>query len=107
MAIITRGLQDQYVQTLKQALDEYEKSYPGAIATLYRQNTASVRIRILDDRFRGISKGDRHDQVWDFLSSRLDDDTIQEISVLLLLAPGEERSSLMNTEFDDPIPSDF
>ena len=107
MSTITRGKQDQYVEALKRALDEYEGQHPDSVATLYRQNTASVRIRIVDGGFSGFSKAQRHERVWNFLSERLDDDTVQEISVLLLLAPGEEGSSLMNAEFEDPIPSGF
>lgn len=38
---------------------------------------------------------------------RLDDDSLQEISVLLLLTEKEQDSSLMNFEFNDPIPSGF
>ena len=105
MATITRGTVDEYVERIKSALDAYEVQYPGAVATLYRQDPASIRIRIVDARFKGMSKGDRHDQVWDFLAARLDDDTIEELSILLPLAPEEQPSSFMNAEFEDPIPS--
>jgi stress-induced morphogen len=107
MATIVREPQDPAVAALKRALDEYEQAHHGAIASLYRQNSASVRIRIIDDRFAAMPKSQRHDLVWDYLSSRLDDDTLQEISVLLLLSPKEQASSLMNMEFDHPLPSDF
>jgi hypothetical protein len=57
----------------------------------------------VDDAFARVSKGDRHDRVWDFLTARLDDDTMQEIAILLLLTPGEQGKSFMNVEFDDPV----
>jgi stress-induced morphogen len=108
MATIVRGPhRDKYVQAIKERLDEYERAHPGSVAELYRQNTASIRIRILDDHFAGMSAGERHDMVWDFLAAALDDDTLQEISVLLPLAPKERTDSLMSLEFDDPIPSSF
>jgi acid stress-induced BolA-like protein IbaG/YrbA len=60
---------------------------------------------VIDPRFAALSKSQRHDLVWDFLADQVDDDTIQEISILLPLAPAEEASSFMNAEFNDPIPS--
>ena len=107
MATIHSGQQDKAVRSVKSALDAYEHAHPGADATLYRQNSASIRIRIVDKAFAGLSRGDRHDSVWEFLSEKLDDDTIQEISVLLLLAPGEQQKSFMNFEFEHPVPSGF
>jgi stress-induced morphogen len=105
MATVTRGLRDELLERVKSVLDLYEQAHPNSAASLYRQNSASVRIRIVDDRFRGLSAGDRHDRVWDFISNRLSEDDIQEISVLLLLAPEEQSSSFLNAEFNDPVPS--
>jgi stress-induced morphogen len=105
MAIITRGPVDAAVGTLKTVLDEYEQQHAGSAAALYRQNSGAIRIRIVDPRFAGRSKSQRHDDVWDFISHRLTEDARQEISVLLMLSPGEDRTSLMNLEFDDPIQS--
>jgi len=96
MATIVRGKNDEYV-----------KEHPGAKAELYRQNTASIRIRIADQRFAKMSKGKRHDLAWDFLAARLDEDTMQEISVLLLISPTELDSSFMSFEFDHPVKSGF
>jgi stress-induced morphogen len=105
MATITRGASDAYVLRIKDALEEYERLHPGAAASLYRQNSASIRIRIIDERFARVSKGDRHDQVWDFLANQLDEDTLQEISVLALLSPKETASSFWNEDFENPQPS--
>jgi stress-induced morphogen len=105
MATITRGSQDALVEKVKSVLDEYERQHSGAVATLYRQNSVSIRIRIVDESFTRLSKPERHDRAWKFISDRLDDEEIQDISVLLLLSPDEQRSSFMNFDFDDPIPS--
>jgi stress-induced morphogen len=94
------------VEKIKAVLSDYERKNPGAEAEVYRQNNASIRIRIFDENFAGLSKGDRHDRVWDFLAAGLDDDTLQEISVLLPLTRSEKQS-FMSVEFDDPVPSTF
>jgi stress-induced morphogen len=107
VATILRGSKDRAVTLIKKALDGYEKQNPGAEATIYRQNSASIRVRIIDDRFARMSKSERHDLVWNFLADRLKEDVLQELSVLLLLAPSEQKSSFMNFEFNDPIPSGF
>jgi stress-induced morphogen len=105
MAKITRGRQDKLVGKIKEVLDQYEESHPTATATLYRQNSASVRVRIVDPRFARSSKGARHDRVWKFISDRLDEDDLQEISLLILLTPPEQASSFINSEFEEPIRS--
>jgi stress-induced morphogen len=105
MALITRGPHDERVNTVLQVLEEYERFHPGANASVYRQNSGSIRIRILDDRFTGWSRGQRHDYVWDFIVSRLSEDDMQEISVLLPITRAEQGSSFMNFDFDDPLPS--
>jgi stress-induced morphogen len=105
MATIVRGNTDAPVQALKTALDAYEAEYPGSDAALYRQNPGSVRVRVIDRRFEGMTKSRRHAHVWDFLAARLPEDTMADISQLLALAPTELGQSFANLEFDDPIPS--
>src|SRR5258706_9886648 len=79
MATISRGASDEFVERIKAALDEYERQHAGATAELYRQNTASIRIRIVDKRFAKMSKSQRHDEVWDFIAAHVDNDTLQEV----------------------------
>jgi stress-induced morphogen len=107
MATITRnpGQADQLLLDIKTALDAYERDHPGSVASLYRQNSGSVRIRVIDDRFAGMSKPDRDDDVWNYLSRLLPEDTLQEISILVVLPKAELVSSFMNLEFNDPTPS--
>jgi hypothetical protein len=106
MATIMRGPHDALIDKLKGVLEEYERQHPGASATFYRNDDSPVhpgpiRIRIVDDRFAKWPKPQRHDDAWNFISDRLSDDDLQEVSVLLLLSQAEQRSSLMNFEFDD------
>ena len=73
----------------------------------YRFNSISIRIRITDDKFRGLSKVDRTQMVEPFLD-QLPESIQQDLVFLLLMAPGEESEfaySLMNLEFDSPRPS--
>jgi hypothetical protein len=107
MATIVRGNADADapVQALKAALDAYEAEYPGAEAALYRQNPGSIRVRVIDRRFEGMTKSRRHAHVWDFLAARSPEDNMADISQLLTLAPAELGQSFANFEFEDPIPS--
>ncbi|HEX4145030.1 MAG TPA: hypothetical protein VHY91_16105 [Pirellulales bacterium] len=101
---IPRGEHDPIIDQIIQALRGYEREHPRAKIDLYRQNSASIRIRIIDPDWSGISKAQRHRVVLGYLGA-VPDDTQGEISLLLLLTPEETTSSFANFEFDDPIPS--
>jgi hypothetical protein len=105
MATIIQGNADAEVESLKDALSAYEIEHPGAEASLYRQNSASIRLRVVDRRFEGISKSRRHADVWEFLAQRVPEDTLADVSLVLTLAPAELGSSFANFEFERPIPS--
>jgi hypothetical protein len=105
MARIVRGNPDTEVQALQGALEAYEAEHPGAEATLYRHNPASIRLRVIDRRFEGMTKSRRHADVWDFLAARVDDDMLADVSLLLTLAPTELKTSFANFEFEDPVAS--
>jgi hypothetical protein len=77
----------------------------------YRYNSASIRIRVIDSRFRGKSVDERDAMVEKHLSA-LPKDTQADIMTLLTFAPEEIenpeinfRSYFLNREFDDPTPS--
>ncbi len=61
-------------------------------------------MRIIDPAFRGMSKKQRNDLVWDYLDT-LSEDAQADISMLVLLAPTEVEKSMGNLEFEDPVPS--
>ena len=107
MAKIVRGKRDPVVQALKRALDAYEASYPGAATALYRSNPASIRLRLIDRRFEGMTKSRRHADVWNFLAARVNEDALADISQLLALAPSELKTSPGNLEFEDPVASNL
>ena len=74
-------------------------------ANVYRYNSASLRVRVIDPKFKGLSREQRDDLVEPVLSS-LDENTQGDIMNLVLLYPGEERDSfrahIFNAEFEHP-----
>jgi stress-induced morphogen len=96
---------DKVVQQLRERLDrEFLPDHPDARIDVKRYNPASVRIRIVDPVFKDQSLTTRDDAVWKILDA-LPEATRSEISLLLLLAPEETKTSLMNLEFEDPTPT--
>jgi hypothetical protein len=105
MAIdISRGRSDETIKKIIAALKKYQEDHPRARIALYRQNSVSVRVRIIDPSFAGKGKPERHEFAWRYLAE-LSDDVQSDISMLLLLTPDEKRESFANIEFDDPVPS--
>ena len=70
----------------------------------YRHNRASIRVRIIDKRFRRKSVVER-EQMVDSLLETLPEKTQVDLTILLLLSPDEVRHSMMNLEFEDPVES--
>lgn len=71
---------------------------------VYRYNSASIRVRIVDERFKGKSASERDAMVEPHLA-RLPEDTQADITMLLLLAPDEIEEAphnLVNLEFEHP-----
>lgn len=104
MDIEIRGKEDKTLEHFRDALTPYAREHPAASIVIYRQNSVSVRIRIIDPDFAGMSKGDRHEKIWKQLE-RLGEEELVEVSILLLLTPEETSKSYANLEFDDPVPS--
>jgi acid stress-induced BolA-like protein IbaG/YrbA len=80
-------------------------------ANAYRYNSASIRVRVVDSRFEGLSPEKRDAMVEPHLE-KLPERTQADIVNLFTFAPSELqqtpksfREFLLNTEFDDPSPS--
>lgn len=72
----------------------------------YRYNSASIRVRIVDERFREKSLAERDATVAPYLKelpARIRDD----VTILLLLTEDEKYQSMMNVEFENPRPSNL
>ena len=98
---LVRGRSDQTTKALVKQLEKYVAAHPGAEVDLYRQNSASVRVRVVDPAFRGKSRSERHKVVWPILRE-LPEEVLGELSMLVLLPPEEKDTSLVSLEFDDP-----
>jgi hypothetical protein len=95
---------DPILRQIVDALREYAMAHPRAEIEAYRQNSVSVRVRVLSPEFGGRSRAQREEEVWAVLN-QLPEETLAEISLLLLLTPDEAKNSFASFEFDDPIPS--
>jgi hypothetical protein len=101
---VPRGNSDEVINRIIEALRAYEADHPNAQIDLYRQNSVSVRVRIIDPDLAGQNKISRSQEAWKYLNS-LPDEIQSDLSSLILLAPEETRTSFANLEFEDPIPS--
>jgi len=59
----------------------------------------------VSQRFSGKDRVERWDMVIPILKENLPEDTWQDVTLILLLAPEELKDSLMNREFERPTPS--
>lgn len=82
-------------------------------ADSYRYNSASIRVRVIDSRFEGLSRERRDGMVEQYLD-KLPPETQRDIVALFTFAPSELRQSpatlterFLNAEFDDPSPSNL
>jgi hypothetical protein len=93
------------VRAILKALEtHYRSAHPEAVIDSYRQNSASIRIRILDPAFRAMDRVSRDDRIWEILG-KLPEDIQSQITVVLLLTPEEAKTSFANMDFENPIPS--
>jgi hypothetical protein len=74
----------------------------------YRYNSASIRVRVIDERFERLSIAEREAMVVPLLR-KLPKKTRDDVLVFLTLAPSEQKTfnsqTLMNLEFEQPVPS--
>ena len=77
----------------------------------YRYNSASIRVRVIDSRFEGMSREQRDAMVEEQLD-KLPPETQRDIVTLFTFAPSELkrgettlRELMQNTEFDNPSPT--
>jgi hypothetical protein len=105
MVIKTRTKRpDKYLRQIIKVLEQYNSAHPQARIEIYRHNTASVRIRIIDPDFKARNWVQREEEIWPLLE-KLPEDVVSDIGLLLLFTPEEASKSLASMEFDEPIPS--
>jgi stress-induced morphogen len=104
MANSSRAKKDEALEAVLAALRRYQEDHPRAQTKAYRHNSVAIRVRITDPDFAALDNFQRHDLVWKYLDP-LSEEVLNQISMLLLLAPAEVKRSLANMDFDDPLPS--
>lgn len=69
----------------------------------YRHSSASIRLRVIDERFRKLSRVARI-ELLEPIIEKLPEETQQDLIFVIAIAPGEEKGEfmMMNLEFDDP-----
>jgi hypothetical protein len=83
----------------------YLPLHPKADIQAYRYNSASIRVRVIEPTFAHVGLTERDDEIWNILKSHLSEDILSQLSLILLIAPNERKTSVMNEEFENPIPS--
>jgi stress-induced morphogen len=100
---VTTSWESKRTAESRQVEDLLRRTFPDTDA--YRFNSASIRVRVVDDRFRGLSVGER-DAMVEPLLDELPRDTQADIVNLLTLYPDEPddsvRARLANEEFERP-----
>src|SRR5437868_1464922 len=81
---------------------DHPEEYPPAT---YRYNPASIRVRVVSDRFERKDRVERSEMVYPILKENLPENTWQDITLILLMSPAEVEESSMNREFEHPSPS--
>src|SRR5688572_10404609 len=99
-----RGKSNRVLKRIADELSTYESDHPGSTAALYRQNPAAVRVRIVDPSFEGLSRIERDDLVWRYLT-KIPAGVRSDITFVLLLTPNEAETSFANEDFEHPVPS--
>jgi hypothetical protein len=99
-----RGNGDPFTDQVLAALHPYKTQHPGAEIQAYRRNSASIRVRVIDPDFSGISRAERHEIIWRYLE-KLPEAIQSQVSLLVLLTPSETTTSIAKLEFENPAAS--
>lgn len=102
----TREATDPTLAQIRSALAGYQSAHPQARVDSYRQTSVTVRVRVIDPEFAGLSVRQRIDRVWDHLAS-LPEEVQEDVTLILPLTPAEVAGSGANDDFEHPIPSDL
>jgi hypothetical protein len=89
---------------VERLVDKHFPNCPRDLPRAYRYSPASIRVRIVDERFKDMNRSERWKMVMPVIRT-LPEEIRQELTVLLLLAPDELDDSPMNREYAHPSPS--
>jgi hypothetical protein len=100
-----RTVKDAATKQIERALaEQYLPNHPRASLTVYRYNSASIRVRVVDPDFEGQDLVERETEIFPIIR-KLPDDLQDQITMLFLVTPHESERSTLSAEFDHPTPS--
>lgn len=102
MAVQIHGTRDPVTEAYAAQLGPYAAARPGAEVDVYRYSPVSVRVRLIDPTFQGKDRSERHKAVWPILNE-LDRDVLDELTMLVLISPDEQETSVVNRDFNTGI----
>jgi hypothetical protein len=94
---------DADVAPVERALQADAAQHPRAKIEVYRYNGGSICIRVIDPEFKGLNRVERDNLMWIHLDE-LPEDARSQVTMVVLLIPGEEKTPLGNLEFSNPSP---
>lgn len=92
---------DAQTAALAAVLSDYERDHPGSSSQFYRENRASLRVRVIDDSVEPLSRHARHRLLWQYIA-KLPLDIQEQITLLLIIPSSERAGSMASFEFDVP-----
>jgi hypothetical protein len=98
MGVTIHGTPDTTTERIRDAIRVYTDAHASAEGLVYRYSPVSVRVRVIDPDFLGKSRSERHKIVWPLLHL-LDEDTLGDLTMLLLLTPEERETSIADRDF--------
>lgn len=98
MPVQVLGTRDKTTDSFAATLEAYAANHLSADIQVYRHSPVAVRVRVVDPDFHGKTRTERHREVWPLLY-KLDQDTLEELGKLLLIAPEQQEFSMVNREF--------
>ena len=101
---IPRGQSDAIIENIIESLQAYEADHPNAQDRSLSTEPGIRCVRIIDPDLACLDWVEAHKYAWKYLDS-LDDESLSDISSLILLTPDETERSFANFEFEDPVPS--
>jgi stress-induced morphogen len=100
-----RKMVDADVRTVSRSLKHaYGAAHPRAVIDVFKRNSATIWVRIIDPDFKGMTRYARERVVWPIVES-WPEELQEQLVILLLITPEERKRSVMSAEFDDPSPT--
>src|SRR5579859_7058837 len=110
-AVVMKITQETFMKVTKETkqierlIDEHYPNCPKNMPRAYRYSSVSIRVRVVDEQFKGKGRAERERMVLPLIRS-LPEETQEDINILLVLAPDELDNSLMNREYEHPAESE-